>query len=206
MSNPIACSAMLEKDGADWITMFNRTPGLQIDIDTMSPIMHKGPCGHGGPWVVQSVMRWIAQTYPCLNIQISATGGVTNGEDVVRYLLAGASNVQVASLIYMKGYAVANEILTFLLDYLDKHNIETLDQLIGKAAKEVLPLNKADRSSRYFAKVDNDKCISCRKCEKICIYDAISFSGKIPEIDADLCDGCGLCEQICNRAITMYKK
>jgi dihydroorotate dehydrogenase (fumarate) len=206
MSNPIVCSIKLEKDGADWLTMFNRTPGLQIDIDTMSPIMHKGICGHGGPWVVQSVMRWIAQTYPHVNIPISATGGVTRWEDVIRYLLSGAGNVQIASLIYMKGYHVIKEIITSLEEYLEKQNAGTIEQLIGRAAKELIPIHEADRSSRYYAGIDKDKCISCKKCKEICIYDAIKYNDEKPEIDAESCDGCGLCEQICNRAISMYKK
>jgi len=206
MSNPIVCSMKLEKDGADWLTMFNRTPGLQIDIDSMAPIMHKGICGHGGPWVVQSVMRWIAQTYPSVNIPISATGGVTRWEDVVRYLLSGANNVQIASLIYMKGYSVINGMITSLEEYLEKQKVNSISELVGKAANELLHLSEADRSYRYYAKVDLDKCISCGKCKDICIYNAIRFSKDNTEIDSDLCDGCGLCEQICNRAIFMNKK
>jgi len=206
MSNPIACSLKLERDGADWLTMFNRTPGLQIDIETMSPIMHKGICGHGGPWVVQSVMRWVAQTFPHIHIPISATGGVTRWEDVVRYLLAGAGNVQIASLIYMKGYGVIGEIIDALEEYMDRKNVAGISDLIGQAAGKVLPLHKADRSSRYYARVNPDTCISCKRCKDVCIYDAINYEGDKPEIDAQVCDGCGLCEQICSRAITMHKK
>jgi ferredoxin len=186
--------------------MFNRTPGLQIDIDNMSPIMHKGICGHGGPWVVQSVMRWIAQTYPHISIPISATGGATRWEDVVRYILSGANNVQIASLIYMKGYGVIKEILDSLRVYLEKHNVDDISDITGCAAKKLIPLSEADRSSKFYALVNEEKCISCGKCKDICIYDAIHFKSDKPEIDRVKCDGCGLCEQVCNRAISMQKK
>jgi len=206
MANPIICALDLAEAKADWVTMFNRGPGLQIDIESMSPIMHKGICGHGGPWVVQSVMRWIAQSYPYMHIPISATGGVTRWEDVIRYMLAGANNVQVASLIYMKGYGVIKKILDAMEAYLQQHQIDQISSIIGHAAKQILPLNDVDRSSRYSASVDDQKCIGCGKCKEICIYDAIEFDNKKPIIDPDKCDGCGLCAQICNRAISMQTK
>lgn len=206
MSNPIICARELESDGADWVTMFNRSSGFHIDIDTMEPIMHKSFCGHGGPWVMQSVMRWIAASYPYLNIPVSATGGVTNYEDVVRYMLSGAVSVQIASLIYMKGYDTVKEILENLEKYLEKHKLDKITDLIGVAANKVIPLSEADRSHRYYAEVDYEKCIGCQRCFPVCIYGAITPDGSRPVIDEKKCDGCGLCSQVCNRAITMKQR
>lgn len=206
MSNPIICAMELEKDGADWLTMFNRSSGFQIDIETMEPIMHKGFCGHGGPWVTQSVMRWIAASFPHLHCPISATGGVTCYEDVVRYLLSGAGSVQIATLIYMKGYDVAGEMIEQLYRYLELHQAERIFDLTGVAARKVLPLSEADRSKRYYARVHDDKCVHCGRCFPVCIYGAITHDGKKPEIDINRCDGCGLCAQVCGRAIAMEEK
>lgn len=206
MSNPIICAMDLEKDGADWLTMFNRSSGLQIDIDTMEPFMHKGFCGHGGPWVIQSVMRWIAASYPHIKCPISATGGVTNYEDIVRYLLSGAGTVQVATAIYLKGYDIIPAMLEELEKYLEKHQVERITDIVGKAAEKVLPLQKADRSRRYYAEVDYEKCIGCKKCFPVCIYDAIRPEDGKPQIDKEKCDGCGLCSQVCGRAIAMKVK
>lgn len=206
MSNPIVCAKDLEADGADWVTMFNRSSGLQIDLDTMEPIMHKGFCGHGGPWVTQSVMRWIAASFPHLHVPISATGGVTNSDDVVKYLLSGANNVQVATLVYLKGFDVVKNILEELDQYLEKHGVSDINDIIGYAAKRVLPLDKADRSKRYYAKLTVEKCISCKKCFPVCTYGAITNDGKRPFIDEEKCDGCGLCSQVCGRAIDMTER
>lgn len=205
MSSPIACATALEQDGADWITMFNRTPGLYIDIDTMSPIMHRCACGHGGPWAAFAIARWIAYTYPHIKVPISATGGITNWEDVIRYILAGASTVQIASLLYMKGYNVVHQMIKSIEEYLDEKGLASIAELQGKASDKLQTLEEADKSYRYYAQVNEELCISCKKCKDICIYDAIDYSGTKPKIDKDLCDGCGLCAQICNRAITMKK-
>ncbi|MCI9216373.1 MAG: 4Fe-4S binding protein [Dorea sp.] len=206
MSNPILCARNLEEDGADWVTMFNRSSGFQIDIDTMEPIMHKGFCGHGGPWVIQSVMRWIAASYPYVRIPISATGGAANYEDVVRYMLSGAATVQIASLIYMKGYDIVKRILEDLVEYLEKHKLDKVSTLTGIGANKVLPLSEADRSHRYYAEVDYENCIRCQNCFPVCIYGAITQEDRRPVIHKDICDGCGLCSQVCNRAITMKQR
>jgi dihydroorotate dehydrogenase subfamily 1 len=204
-SNPIACAVALEREGSNWVTMFNRNPGLQIDIEKMSPIMHRAACGHGGPWAVAANTRWIASAFPHLNIPISATGGVTKWEDVIRYMLAGAANVQVASLLYFKGYDVVKPMLDSIEEYLDRKGIESMSELIGRAVSRVQSLEAVDKSFRYYAQVTED-CISCGKCRDICLYDAIDFSGDRPSIDLDRCDGCGLCEQICDGAIVMKKE
>lgn len=207
MTNPCAAAIELDSRGADWITMFNRNPGLQIDIETMEPIMNKGFCGHGGPWVSQSVMRWIAMTYPHIHAPIAATGGVTNYEDVVRYLLSGARTVEIATLFYLKGFGVTQKILEELEDYLDRHKIGQIKDIIGYAAGKVLPLDQVDHSRRYVAHWDSDACIGCGKCLPVCIYGAISDGGnRRPVINTDICDGCGLCASVCNRAITMQVK
>jgi dihydroorotate dehydrogenase (fumarate) len=201
-SNPLACAVALQREGADWLTMFNRSPGLHIDTETMSPIMHRCACGHGGPWAAAANLRWIACTYPHLRIPISATGGATRWEDVVRYLLAGAGTVQIASLIYMKGYDVVRSMLASIEAYLDRRGVESLGELVGRAVDKLQPLEVVDRSSRFYA-VLTDACTACGRCRDICLYDAIDFSGDRPVIHAELCDGCGLCEQICDGAIVM---
>jgi dihydropyrimidine dehydrogenase (NAD+) subunit PreA len=201
-SNPLACAVALQREGADWLTMFNRSPGLHIDTETMSPIMHRCACGHGGPWAAAANLRWIACTYPHLRIPISATGGATRWEDVVRYLLAGAGTVQIASLIYMKGYDVVRSMLASIEAYLDRRGVESLGELVGRAVDKLQPLEAVDRSSRFYA-VLTDACTACGRCRDICLYDAIDFSGDRPVIHAELCDGCGLCEQICDGAIVL---
>lgn len=206
MSNPIACATALQEDKADWVTMFNRTPGLKIDIEEMAPIMHRCACGHGGPWAILAITRWIAYAYPHLGIPISATGGVTCWQDVVNYVLAGASNVQIASLIYMKGYDVVREMLRSIEEYLDRKNVERIGDIRGLASARLQNLEDLVREGRYYAQLDSDKCTRCGKCRDICLYDAISFADGAPAIDYAKCDGCGLCAQICGRAIAIKKK
>ena len=117
---------------------------------------------------MQSVMSWIAACYAHICCTISATGGVTNYEDVVRYLLAGAGNVQIATLVYLKGYDSIRAILEQLEAYMERQGVAALEDIVGVAAKKVLPLEKADRSKRYYADIDYEKCVGCEKCMEKC--------------------------------------
>lgn len=121
---------------------------------------------------------------------------------MIRYLVAGAANVQIASLIYMRGYDVVRSMLESIEGYLDGTGAGSICELIGEASGKLQPLEAVDRSSRYHARV-TDACTSCGRCREICLYDAIDFSGQRPVIRSELCDGCGLCAEICDRGIVM---
>lgn len=207
LGNPLATALEMEKLGASGLTMFNRSTGLQIDLDEMKPVLHGGVAGHGGPWVTQMNMRWIAETSKHLKIPVSATGGASRWEDIARYLLAGAANVQVGSAIYIKGYGVVGKIIEELSAYLAEKKTDAAG-LIGKAARRMVQLKDVDRSTKLVAKVDQAACVQCGRCKDICIYDAIAYGEGKPAIDPAKCDGCGLCPDICDarHAIGMFSR
>lgn len=208
VASPLATALMLANETEiDGLTLNNRNTGIDIDIDTMAPILHGGFAGHGGPWGINQVMRWIIEIYPQIQKPMSGTSGVTCGKDVIKYLLSGASTVQCGAIIYMKGYDIVRPMLEEIEAYMKKHNIEHLADIIGVAAKNRKDMNEFDRVTRYYAQSDLEKCKRCRQCEPVCIYDAINYTEKGPVINKDLCDGCGLCSSICQfGAIQMHVK
>ena len=97
----------------------------------------------------------------------------------------------------MKGFDEIRKILEQMEQYLEKHSVKNVTDIIGVAAEKVLPLDKADRSRRYFAQVDYEKCVGCKKCFPVCIYGAISNDGKQPVIDPEKCVKCYTCIEAC---------
>jgi dihydroorotate dehydrogenase subfamily 1 len=204
LSNPLAFAITLADVGADTLILYNRFTGCEIDIETMAPILHQGFAGHGGPWVKLLNMRWMIETWPHLSIPISAVGGITQWEDVIKYILCGASNVQVCSLIYLKGYDCVTGLLNGISDYLEEHKISHITDLIGAASTNLVDNLRADRSKRYYAFVDKEFCIKCGKCADVCLYDALEYGVEGPVIDENLCDGCNMCVAVCkSNAIAM---
>jgi dihydroorotate dehydrogenase (fumarate) len=67
-----------------------------------------------------------------INIEISASTGVYTGEDAIRYLLAGATTVQVCSALYKRGFAVVSEINETLRRWMDNKEFKSISDFRGK--------------------------------------------------------------------------
>jgi dihydroorotate dehydrogenase (fumarate) len=207
LTNPAALAQELEQVGADGVVLFNRLTGLEIDLKTMAPILHGGVAGHGGPWILQAHLRWVAEAARRLTIPISATGGVTRWEDAAKYILAGANSVQVCSAVYLKGYEVVRGMIAGLEGYLERHGIGRLDEIRGLAARRQRRLEEADRSLRRTAMVVAERCNGCRLCLPVCMYDALAMGAdQTAQIDPERCDGCGLCLQVCPRGALVFRE
>jgi dihydroorotate dehydrogenase (fumarate) len=176
--------------------MFNRFTGLDIDVETESPIMHGGFAGHGGPWSIHYLLRWLVTTTPDLNIPVSASGGVWSGADIAKVILAGATTAQMCTSIVVGGYGAIATALGELEQLLAERGYDDLSKIRGRACGKVLDTDQVDRRRRLVARIDPASCTSCGLCERICIYDAIgrengSFTAR------KSCQGCGLCAELC---------
>ena len=197
VANPLYTALCLDEAGADGLVMINRSTGIEIDIETQKPILHGGLAGHGGSWALNSVLHWIVVTYPHVKAPISATGGIMTGGDTIKCLLAGANTVEIATVVYLKGYDWVQTMLAEIDEYMERKGIETLVDIVGVAGKNMLSMEQYDRKTRYFASCERETCNACGRCENVCIYDAIRLVDKKPVIDRERCDGCGLCKSIC---------
>ncbi|HUK59064.1 MAG TPA: dihydroorotate dehydrogenase [Stellaceae bacterium] len=90
-----AVAEAAEKAGADAITVSNTILGLKIDLKTFRSSIGNGYGGISGPGVKPIVLRMVHQCSKCVKIPIIGCGGIMNAEDVVEYLLAGASAVEI---------------------------------------------------------------------------------------------------------------
>ncbi|MGH8622223.1 MAG: dihydroorotate dehydrogenase [Burkholderiales bacterium] len=93
-----AVAEAAEKAGADAITVSNTILGLKINLETFRSCIGQGYGGISGPGVKPIILRMVHQCSKCVKIPIIGCGGITKVEDVVEYLLAGASAVEVGYL------------------------------------------------------------------------------------------------------------
>jgi dihydroorotate dehydrogenase (fumarate) len=195
-SNPAMIASRLQEAGADAVVMFNRFTGLDIDIEKETPIMHGGFAGHGGPWAIHYLLRWLVATTPTLKIPVSASGGIWTGSDVLKVALAGATTAQMCTAIVVGGYGAITSALGELADLLGERGYDRLSELRGKACGKVLDTDEVDRCRRFAAEIDPGSCTSCGLCREICIYDAIAGEeGNF--VVKKSCQGCGLCVELC---------
>jgi dihydroorotate dehydrogenase len=137
-SEDVAALAQAAKDGgADAVIVMGRFMAMVPDVETRAPAL--GTVGAiGGPWALAITSRWLAITRKRTgkDFPLIATNGARSGLDVARFLLAGASAVEMTSAVMAGGVAVISDALVELENYLAKNEI-TAQQLIGQAADKL---------------------------------------------------------------------
>ncbi|MCK9222137.1 MAG: 4Fe-4S binding protein [Limnochordia bacterium] len=205
LTSPLQVVQSLHDVGARAVTLFNRFTGLEIDINSKASIMHGGYAGFGGMWSLHYGLRWISLISPQIPVEISASGGVSGFEDVVKYILAGAGTVQVCSAIYLQGYSIISKITADLKRYMEKEKIGNLEEIRGMVCDRIKGMDQVDRTTCYEPYIDQDRCTGCGICISRCIHRGLDGSGGSVAPN-DHCVNCGLCVALCpHGAITMRK-
>jgi dihydroorotate dehydrogenase (NAD+) catalytic subunit len=83
--------------GADAITVINTFPGLLFDVRTRRSVLGAGTGGVSGPGVLPMGVHAVWQVSQRVDVPIIGVGGIRSGPDVVQYLLAGASLVEIGT-------------------------------------------------------------------------------------------------------------
>jgi dihydroorotate dehydrogenase (fumarate) len=139
-------AAAVEDAGAHAVTLCNRLQGIDVDIETQRPILHGYYAGIGGPWAKYYTMRHVAEAYRTVHIPISGTGGAITGDDVIKYILVGASTVQVLSAIMINGWETITRMNEQIARYMQSKGIGSLETMRGRA---VACLTAPDRIVRW---------------------------------------------------------
>lgn len=89
-----------EAGGADALVVANAILGMSIDTDSMRPSLGAIMGGLTGPAIRPIVVRMVYQCARAVSIPVIGCGGITTARDVVEYMLAGASAVQVGTATF----------------------------------------------------------------------------------------------------------
>lgn len=125
-----AVAEAAEKAGANAITVSNTILGLKIDLKTFRSAIGNGYGGISGPGVKPIVMRMVHQCSKCIKIPIIGCGGIMNAEDVVEYMLAGASACEVGFVNFRHPTAMIG-MIDDLEKWCEARGIERIAALTG---------------------------------------------------------------------------
>ncbi len=123
----------VEGAGADSVSLINTITGMMIDIDTRKPILANITGGLSGPAIKPVALRMVWQVAREVKIPVIGIGGIMTAEDAIAFLIAGASAVQVGTANFVNP-RVTIDIIEGLEGYLDHHNINHIDEVIGTLA------------------------------------------------------------------------
>lgn len=119
----------ISREGANALVLFNRFYKFDIDIDGMKLTSAQAL---STPEEYHESLRWISLLFQRAGIELSAATGVHNAETVAKFILAGASTVQVCSAIYKSGWKAIASILDELKSLLENEGFSSLEAMRGK--------------------------------------------------------------------------
>ncbi len=90
-----------EDNGADGLSLINTLLGMAIDINTGKPMLARSMGGLSGPAIKPVALRMVWQCYKAVKIPIFGMGGIACVDDVVEFMMAGASAVQVGTMNFV---------------------------------------------------------------------------------------------------------
>jgi len=119
--------------GTDAITAVNTVRAMAIDVETMRPILANKIGGLSGAAIKPIALRCVFEIHRVVKIPVIGCGGITNWQDAVEFLLAGASAVQIGTAIALKDVEVFKVVTRGINLYLRKKGFDNVKEIIGLA-------------------------------------------------------------------------
>ena len=130
VSNIAEIAKSVEGQGADSVSLVNTFLGMAIDTEKRVPLLSTVTGGLSGPAIKPIALRMVWQVYNAVKIPVIGLGGIMNAADAVEFMLAGASAVQVGTAIFKDPFTPV-KIIDGIKDYLERHKIKSVKDLIG---------------------------------------------------------------------------
>jgi dihydroorotate dehydrogenase (NAD+) catalytic subunit len=124
-----------EEGGADALVVANTILAMAIDIRTRRPKLGNLMGGLSGPSLKPIALRMAYQCARATRIPVIGCGGISTVEDVLEYLIAGASAVQVGTATFINPTAMLG-IIDGLAAYLEAEGLSSVRELIGTVIDE----------------------------------------------------------------------
>ena len=122
-----------EDAGADAITAINTLKAMAIDTETARPTLANKYGGLSGPAIKPVAIRCIYDIYQTVDIPVIGCGGVTNWQDAIEFILAGASAVQIGTAVAFKGVNVFGSVTRGIDRYLKRKGFKNVKEIVGMA-------------------------------------------------------------------------
>ena len=130
VTNIVEIAKAAESGGADGLSLINTLLGMKIDIKKRAPILGNTFGGLSGPAIMPVAVRMVYQVAKAVKLPIIGMGGISKAEDALEFIMAGATAVAVGTANFSNPMAIIN-ILQGLTDYVEKNEIESLDEIRG---------------------------------------------------------------------------
>lgn len=124
----VSIAKAAEAEGADALSLINTLTGMRIDINTRRPIIKNNTGGLSGAAVFPVAVRMVYQTAQAVKIPVIGMGGISSWKDAVEMMIAGASALQIGTVLFKDPYAPI-KITECMNRFLDENGIASVTEL-----------------------------------------------------------------------------
>ncbi|MEI0566101.1 dihydroorotate dehydrogenase [Brachyspira pulli] len=122
----------VENAGADSVSLVNTFLAMKIDTKTRKPLLGNTLGGLSGACIRPIAVRMVYQVYKAVKIPIVGMGGISNYNDALEFIMAGAALVSIGAGIFSNPI-LPIEVIDGINNYLQENNIQNIKDLIGAA-------------------------------------------------------------------------
>jgi dihydroorotate dehydrogenase (NAD+) catalytic subunit len=127
----VAASAVAaEEAGADAVSLVNTFLAMAIDVETRRPRLSNVVGGLSGPAIRPIAVRMVYECHHAVRIPIIGMGGIASARDVLEFLIAGASAVQVGTANF-EDPGIWPKLREGVTDYLQRHRRASIGEIVG---------------------------------------------------------------------------
>lgn len=123
-------AAAVEGAGADSVSLVNTFLAMHIDVERQRPSISTITGGLSGPAIRPIAVRMVWQVANRVHIPVVGLGGITNSDDALQFIMAGATAVQIGTYNFVDP-AVTIKTIDGIRDYLLRHNIPDINNIVG---------------------------------------------------------------------------
>ncbi len=175
-------------------------PALDFNIHTLQPVLgsEDGRGWLSGRAILPIGLHFVQMIAAQTKKPVIGVGGIRTAEDVIKYLMVGASAVQVCSAAIVQGESIYKKLTDGLNKWMDKNNYAGISDL-----RAIYPGKKETKryyfreGPQLYPQIIEENCTFCDLCARVCMYQAIRFENKKFIFDIDKCVSCGLCTSVC---------
>jgi dihydroorotate dehydrogenase (NAD+) catalytic subunit len=118
-----------EEAGADAISLVNTFLAMVIDVETRRPALSNVVGGLSGPAIRPIAVRMVHECRRAVKIPVIGMGGIASARDVIEFLIAGASAVQVGTANFVDPF-IWGKLLAGLAEYMTRHGVARVGDFV----------------------------------------------------------------------------
>lgn len=118
--------------GVDAVSAINTVLGMKVDIKTRKPYFNRTFAGLSGPAIRPIAVRIVYEIFEKVDIPIIGLGGISCIDDVLEFIMAGASAVSIGTMNLVNP-EVAQDCISAIAGYMKAEKIDNINELVGIA-------------------------------------------------------------------------